>query len=69
MKLSELKKIIDERLEQGGDLEVVIPDNRPSVGPISTTKVFSAGSGFDWNSGYFIIYPEHKLTRKIEKSI
>lgn len=69
MKLRELQKQIEwalSHLKEEDDLEVVIPNNKDSVGRISCTKVGYASSGFDWESGLFIISPEKRMT-EIEK--
>jgi len=57
MTLRELKQIVDRTiLRRGNDeLEVVIPNNKTSMGEISTTKVLGANQGIDWNRGMFIL--------------
>lgn len=63
MTLKELKEKVDAVLRHEGneDLEVCIPNNKPSMGGISVTKVKNAHAGIDWNRSKFIIYPEKKL--------
>jgi hypothetical protein len=61
MTLRELKKIVDNTLrfnERAGDCEVVVKADRPSMGPIASDKVISAGKGIDWDRNLFIIRPE-----------
>jgi len=68
MTLRELKEKVDrafDRLkEKEDDLEVVIPNNKPSMGPISTTKIKSASQGIDWENGLFVIIPEIPMIEK-----
>lgn len=69
MKLIELKAQLEWLLNQSSDnanLEVRIPTNLPSIGPISTTGVIDIIGGFDWESGMLLIIPENKLTIKNE---
>lgn len=66
MKLKELKESISRLDERYDELEVVIPNNKRSMGPIGTTKVTGIYQGIDWNSGYLIICPEVKMF-EIEK--
>ena len=64
MTLLQLKKRVDHFMEneRNHDLEVVIPNNKQSTGPIATTPVASAGQGIDWNKHLFIIHPANKMT-------
>lgn len=68
MTLRELKERVDRafnRLREGDDdLEVVIPNNKPSMGPISTTKIKSASQGIDWENGLFVLRPEVPMIEK-----
>lgn len=66
MTLQELKEKADFYLSQehSRDLEVIIPDNGGGMGSISHVRVNSAHKGIDWNSGYFILYPEPPLVRQ-----
>ena len=61
MTLKELKESISRLDESYDELEVVIPNNKRSMGPIGTTKVTGIYQGIDWNSGYLIICPEVKM--------
>ncbi len=65
MTLRELKKRVDAAVlrlhHEEDDFEVVIPNNKPSMGARSMTRVSSAGQGFDWENEYFIINPEVKM--------
>jgi hypothetical protein len=63
MKLKELKELVDYALLEKGaeNFEVVIPNNKPSIGPLSVTKVMWANPLFDWDYGRFIITPENKM--------
>ncbi len=72
MKLKELKHQVDFALSQlregDEDLDVIIPNNLPSMGHIGATNVRGASRGFDWDSGSFIIYPEKEMTNVPGKS-
>ena len=64
MTLKELKEKIDgiyNNSEQYHDWEIVIPNNKISMGAKSATRVNGIGVGFDWNKGKIFISPEHKL--------
>lgn len=61
MTLRELKESISHLDESYDELEVVIPNNKRSIGPIGTTKVTGLYQGIDWNSGYLIMCPEVKM--------
>lgn len=64
MKLSELKQRIDRIVEVSRyDQEVMIAIKLPyaTVGARPMTAVKSVGSGFDWEQGKFIIWPETDL--------
>ena len=69
MKLSELKKHIDQHFEYhpNDDIDVVIVTNDPSWGPISSVGVKWAGKGMDWDSNTFIISPNIHLTKKTQE--
>jgi hypothetical protein len=60
MTLGELKIRVDYCLKNGhnSDMEVVIPNNKMTMGGVSTTKIIDANRGFDWNHNDFIIWPE-----------
>ena len=61
MKVSELK----QKLEHANDDDsVMIAIKLPfvTVGPIPTTSVKYAFTGFDWEKGKFILTPEENLT-------
>jgi len=63
MTLGELKKRVDAALKQR-DSEgfiVCIPNNKGVMGGQSVTSVKSVQSGFDWDRGKFIIYPECEM--------
>ena len=65
MTIRELKERVDliiSRLKDNEDLDVVIPNNTPSMGPIGATSVKGVQSGFDWNKGRLFIYPEKEMT-------
>ena len=67
MKVSELKKSIEENPWSNGDAEVVIKLAEPSIGPVATSKITGAGFGFDWESGMFLLFSESSLVRLKEK--
>lgn len=48
--------------EQYEDWEIVIPNNKSSMGPKSVTKVQGIDIGFDHNRGKIFIHPEVKMT-------
>lgn len=67
MKLSELKQIIDDQLEhalphEDDTVRIAIKLPYQTVGAIPMVEVKSAHSGFDWENGCFILYPEEELT-------
>lgn len=66
MKLKELKRIIDFTLknENAEDLEVVVLESKHSIGARASVNVEYASSGFDWESGLFIITPKIKMIKK-----
>jgi hypothetical protein len=67
MTLRELKQRVDFACENARDLDdiiVCIPNNKPSMGPISVTEVKSAGKGIDWDKSKFIIWPEAEMIEK-----
>ena len=70
MTLRELKQIVDRTiLRRGNDeLDVVIPNHKPSMGGISTTNVRGANQGIDWNRGMFILWPDKKMVEKEEET-
>ena len=53
-------------IEGNSDLDVGIPNNKPSFGGTKTTKVKNAGQGFDWNFRKFLIWPENEMIEKEE---
>lgn len=57
MTLIELKIKVDLALKINGneDLEVCIPNNKPSMGPLSTTNVKYVSPGIDWDSKKLLI--------------
>ena len=65
MTLLELKKLIDTHLKDRPHHEndiVCIPNNKPNaVGGLPTTNLQAVGSGFDWDSGKFMLYPEKNM--------
>lgn len=70
MTLTELKKYVDHAIEErpySGDIDVVIPNSKPSIGGISCTHVKYASTGIDWDSGKFILTPETSLIEKPKK--
>jgi hypothetical protein len=65
MKLSELKAIIDRKVQfMKYDQDVVISTKLPysTVGAMPTVPVRLVANGFDWENGKFIIFPEEELT-------
>ena len=67
MKLSDLKRIIDLRLEnalphEDDIVRIAIKLPYQTVGAIPMVDVKSAQFGFDWENGSFILYPEEELT-------
>ena len=68
MKLKRLKELVDAAMliEGNSDLDVGIPNNKPSFGGTKTTKVKNAGQGFDWNFRKFLIWPENEMIEKEE---
>ena len=73
MNLLELKKRIEAALSTeripADEIEVVIPNNKPSMGATSATKVRTADKGFDWNTGMFFINPEVDMVEKEDVSL
>ena len=72
MKLSELKHIVDQTIalsKYAPDEEVVVTIKMPyaTVGAHPMMKIKSAGSGFDWESGKFMLWPEQPLTEHSEE--
>lgn len=66
MTLKELRERI-EAVPKGefyDNLNVCIPNNKDSIGPISTTDVKAAGQGIDWNNKKFFIWPEKEMIEK-----
>lgn len=47
------------------ELNVCIPNNKGSIGPISTTDVKAAGQGIDWNNKKFMIWPEIEMIEMV----
>ena len=65
MTLKELKQQVYFAYENSSrDIEVCIPNGKPSYGGTSVTKVKSAYKGIDWDGGKFIIYPEKIMIEK-----
>lgn len=69
MKLRDLKKLLDDpyHFERHADDEVSIRLSDPSIGPVAMTGVRSAGFGFDWEKGHFILFPEKQIVTLKEK--
>ena len=70
MKLKDLKIAIDSLIEanpHNSELEVVIPNNKPSIGAESATKVHMAYNGFDWDGHLFFILPVNKTCFNLMK--
>lgn len=79
MTLADLQKRINAALStekiSAEEIEVVIPNNKPSLGSSSATAVSGAFKGLDWDKGKFFIKPEvdmiemedDSLLRKIEE--
>lgn len=64
MNLNELNDQIKEILEKNpnaGECNVVVESMNPSVGSTYTPEVKSAGLGFDWNDGKFILFPNEQM--------
>ena len=61
MKLSELKRIVDECSNSNPDLEVVVMIYDYNMGCNAYDKVSSAGKGFDWEDKLFILSPKDTL--------
>jgi len=64
MTLQQLADIINEILShdpRAGAHKVVIPNHKPSIGPISVTEVSSVHNGFDWSHGKFFINPVNRM--------
>lgn len=64
MKLRELKELIDFQVAhhpEANEWEVVIPNNKPSIGPRSVTRIAQAGGGIDWDKGKFFLFPEDRM--------
>lgn len=64
MTLGELHKIIDAQISHHPEArawQVVIPNNKPSVGPRACTLVTQAIGGIDWDKGKFFLFTEFKM--------
>lgn len=67
MTLKELKERVDFAIQNArypDQIEVCIPNNKPSMGGMSVTGVKSAGKGIDWDKSKFIIWPETEMIEK-----
>ena len=74
MKLTELKKIIDEMIEENSfgnaeELQVVVITHEPSIGPRAATDVIGLSLGFDWEHGRAIIETDHRLIKESKKKV
>lgn len=59
MKVKELRERLNAVPESQDDEEVVVIVKRPgSMGPTPSVRVRGASSGFDWNSGKFMLWTE-----------
>jgi len=73
MNILQLKNIIENVIgrlrdcENPEDIPVLITLSDPSVGVQASSKIQSAGMGFDWEHGQFRIYPVKKIISE-EKS-
>lgn len=69
MKLSELKRIVDQAMQMpNAELyEVAVQMSEPGIPHAPMVKVMAAGSGFDWTHGWFIIHTEVQVVRKQKK--
>ena len=69
MTIIELKKIVDYYCEneRNHDLEVVIPNHKPSLGCIGATGVRHVQKGIDWDSHRLFIFPKVEMTEKETK--
>lgn len=65
MKLSELKRIVDQAMQmpRAEDREVAVHMSEPGIPHAPLVKVMAAGNGFDWTAGWFIIHPEVPVVR------
>jgi len=65
MKLSELKRIVDQSMmiPGAGDNEVAVHMSEPGIPHAPLVNVMAAGNGFDWTHGWFIIHPEVPVVR------
>lgn len=68
MTLLELKQRVDHALSNGRNdgLEVIIPNNGPSMGFTSGTKVKWVGQGIDWDHNTFFIWPENEMIEQLQ---
>lgn len=79
MNLAELKGIADSvvtTIETQGSVKMAGTENgaeyipvvvylaEPGIGASPVSEIKSAGLGFDWNAGKFILYSEDELVRK-----
>jgi hypothetical protein len=71
MKVRELRKLLNSYSgrveEERDDCDVMINVDKPSVGPTAMVTVKSAGFGFDWERGKFIIFSDDLIVPKSEK--
>jgi len=67
MKLSELKEIIDRRIQtmpRSADYEVsVVTFQYGSIGGSPKTEVIRAENGFDWDNGHFLLYTKDQVQK------
>jgi hypothetical protein len=71
MTLKELKRIIDAQIQampRCEDSRVVVILSSPSIGRVANTPVRSAGLGFDWEHGLFLIRTEEPVIKKRKES-
>jgi len=61
MKVSDLKRIL-EHIKDDDEVMIAVKLPYATVGAIPMVTVKSATSGFDWESGKFILRPEEELT-------
>ena len=69
MRLQELYDRIGSQLKINRDAkewEVRIKTANPSIGPMSSDGVYSAGPGIDWDHGKYFIFPEDPLEKRAQ---
>lgn len=67
MTLLELKKEVDDVINRGPHqwaLDVVVVLAEDSIGAVAHSHVRSVGTGIDWDSGKFMIFPTDELIRE-----